>query len=189
MKGKIIIISAPSGTGKSTVISRLMEKPDLHLEFSISATSRTPRQGEVNGREYYFLTPEEFSGKVAKGEFIEWEEVYQGCMYGTLMSEVDRITTTGHNLIMDIDVAGALNVKRKYGEKALTIFLAPPSLPELERRLRNRGTDDESSIGKRLGKAEYELGFAPQFDVTVVNDSIEKAVNEVEDKIQNFTGQ
>ncbi len=179
-KGKIIILSAPSGTGKSTIIAELMKRPELNLEFSISATSRAPRSGERHGREYYFLTPEEFRLRVERGEFVEWEEVYAGTMYGTLRSEVERVVGSGRNLIMDIDVKGALNVKARFGEDAVAIFIVPPSLEVLEKRLRGRNTDSEESVRKRLEKAEYELSFAPRFDCTVVNDSLGDAVREVE---------
>ena len=183
-KGKIIILSAPSGTGKSTIISRLMERPELQLEFSISATSRQPRGGECHGREYYFLSPEEFHERADRGEFVEWEEVYQGTCYGTLRSEVERVIDKGHNLIMDIDVKGALNVKKEFGDRAVSIFVAPPSVEELERRLRGRATDSEESVRKRLDKAEYELTFAPRFDCRVVNDDLDRAVAEVSEIIE-----
>lgn len=185
-KGKIIILSAPSGTGKSTIISRLMENSELRLGFSVSATSRAPRGAERNGCEYYFLTPEEFKTKVDNGEFVEWEEVYQGTCYGTLVSEVERVIDAGNNLIMDIDVKGAVNVKRRYASEALSIFILPPSLSELERRLRARSTDLEESIARRLAKAEFELGFAGQFDTRVVNDDLDKAVADVESLIKEF---
>jgi guanylate kinase len=186
MKGKIIILSAPSGTGKSTIIAELMKNPDLHLEFSISATSRAPRGQEQNGKEYYFLTPDEFKRRVDAGEFVEWEEVYAGTMYGTLHSEVNRVIDAGNNLIMDIDVKGALNVKRVFGDKAISIFITPPSLETLESRLRGRNTDTEESVKKRLKKAEYELSFADQFDRQVVNDQLENAVGEVTRIINDF---
>ena len=185
--GKIIILSAPSGTGKSTIIGELMQRPDLKLDFSISATSRAPRGQEQNGREYYFLSPEEFDARIGRDEFVEWEEVYHGTKYGTLKSEVERITGSGHNLIMDIDVAGALNVKRQYGPAALTIFVMPPSIDELGKRLRNRATDDEASIERRLAKAEKELAFAPQFDRRVVNETLSEAVTDEERLIKDFT--
>lgn len=185
-KGKIIILSAPSGTGKSTIINRLMKDEALRLGFSVSATSRAPRGEEQHGREYYFLTPEEFRQKVDAGEFVEWEEVYQGTCYGTLASEVERVTSSGNNLIMDIDVKGALNVKKRFGDEALSIFILPPSIEELERRLRDRSTDTEESIRKRLDKAEFEMGFAKDFDNRVVNDNLDQATEEVRSLIKNF---
>lgn len=185
-KGKIIILSAPSGTGKSTIISRLMDYEDLKLGFSISATSRAPRGEEKDGREYYFLTSEEFHKRVENGEFVEWEEVYAGTCYGTLVSEVERVTGSGRNLIMDIDVKGALNVKKRYGKDALSIFILPPSVEELERRLRARSTDSEESIARRLDKAEYEMGFSDKFDRRVVNDSLDSCCSEVKKLIEEF---
>lgn len=185
-KGKIIILSAPSGTGKSTIISRLMDYQDLKLGFSISATSRAPRGEEKDGREYYFLTSEEFHKRVENGEFVEWEEVYAGTCYGTLVSEVERVTGSGRNLIMDIDVKGALNVKKRYGNDALSIFILPPSVEELERRLRARSTDSEESIARRLDKAEYEMGFSDKFDRRVVNDSLDSCCSEVKKLIEEF---
>lgn len=173
------MLSAPSGTGKSSIIKRLLEYPELRLGFSVSATSRAPRGTEQHGIEYYFITHEEFKQRAAAGDFVEWEEVYPGTCYGTLKSEVQRVTEAGHNLIMDIDVKGGLNVKKCYGEQALTIFILPPSKEELERRLRGRGTDAEDVINKRLAKADFELSFAEQFDVRVVNDDLERAVEEV----------
>ncbi len=185
-KGRIIILSAPSGTGKSTIISHLMNIPELKLGFSVSATSRPPRGSERDGCEYYFLSPEEFRRKADNNEFVEWEEVYPGTCYGTLESEVERVTGSGRNLIMDIDVKGALNVKKRFGDKALSIFIVPPSIEELEARLRNRSTDSEESIRRRLEKAEYELSFADKFDRRVINDSLDEAVNEVGGLIKSF---
>lgn len=185
-EGKIIILSAPSGTGKSTIISRLIAMDDLCLGFSISATSRKPRGEEKHGKEYYFLSEDEFKARAARGEFVEWEEVYPGTCYGTLLSEVDRVTSSGHNLIMDVDVKGALNIKRYFGTKALAIFVMPPSKEELERRLRSRETDSEESILKRLEKADFEMDFAPKFDTVVVNDDLEKATEKAAELIRDF---
>lgn len=186
-KGKIIILSAPSGTGKSTIIKELMKAEDLGLGFSISATSRSPRPGETDGREYYFITPDEFARRVDAGEFVEWEEVYAGTRYGTLRSEVERVTGSGLNLIMDIDVKGALNIKRQFGDEAISIFILPPSICELESRLRGRATESDESLGRRIQKAEYELGFADSFDRRVVNDDLDTAVAETAEIIKEFT--
>ncbi|MBD5201483.1 MAG: guanylate kinase [Bacteroidales bacterium] len=187
-KGKIIILSAPSGTGKSTIIRQLMEMPDLNLGFSISATSRSPRQGEEHGREYYFISEEDFRDRVARGEFVEWEEVYAGTCYGTLLSEVERVTGSGKNLIMDIDVKGGVNVKERFGDDALSIFILPPDLDTLARRLRGRATDSEEKIAQRLAKAEYELSFADRYDRQIVNDALPEAVSEVRNCILSFLG-
>ncbi|MBD5236135.1 MAG: guanylate kinase [Bacteroidales bacterium] len=185
-EGKIIILSAPSGTGKSTIISRLIEMEDLALGFSISATSRSPRGAEQHGREYYFLSEEEFKKRAANGEFVEWEEVYPGTCYGTLLSEVKRVTGAGRNLIMDVDVKGALNIKKFFGAKALAIFVMPPSKEELEKRLRARSTDTEESIIKRLAKADFEMSFADRFDTRVVNDDLEVATRRTAEIIRSF---
>lgn len=185
-KGKIIILSAPSGSGKSTIINALIGDPELRLQFSISATSRAPRGQEQNGREYYFLTPEEFRLRVESGDFVEYEEVYAGTCYGTLYSEVERVTGSGHNLIMDVDVKGGVNIKKKFGREALSIFIMPPDIEALEARLRGRATDSEDKIAERLAKADYEMTFAPQFDACVVNDSLHEAVTEVRRLILQF---
>lgn len=187
VKGKIIVLSAPSGTGKSTIINELMKHPELKLGFSVSATSRMPRGQEQDGVHYYFLTPEEFERRVQAGDFVEWAEVYKGTRYGTLVSEVERITGRGGNLIMDIDVQGALNVKKRFGAEALLIFIEPPTLQVLEQRLRDRATDDEESIRRRLAKAEYEMSFAPRYDRIVINDDLDKAVDEVDGIIREYT--
>lgn len=185
--GKIIVLSAPSGTGKSTIIGELMKMPDLNLGFSVSATSRAPRGTEQDGVQYYFLSPDEFAARIERGEFVEWAEVYSGTRYGTLVSEVERVTGQGKNLIMDIDVEGALNVKKRYGDLALLIFIEPPTLQSLEERLRSRATDDDESIRRRLDKAEYEMSFANRYDKVVVNDDLDTAVAEVADNIRAFT--
>lgn len=185
-KGKIIVLSAPSGSGKSTIISHLMTNPALKLDFSISATSRKPRGEERHGKEYFFLTEEEFKKNVAQGNFVEWEEVYAGVCYGTLVSEVDRITGKGNNLIMDVDVKGGINIKKRFGDEAITIFIMPPDKETLEQRLRNRGTDSEETILKRLQKSEYEMSFADRFDRIVVNDNLEEAISNVEKIILAF---
>ena len=185
MKGKLIIISAPSGTGKTTIIKNLMEF-DLNLAFSISATSRKPRPKETNGIDYYFLEHADFMKKVKNNEFIEWEEVYDGTCYGTLKEEVERLTTLGKNVICDVDVVGGLNIKKMYENGALTIFIRPPSIEELKRRLTNRNTDTAETIEKRLAKAEYEMTFEKQFDVTIVNDDILKASEEIKEIISDF---
>ena len=173
--GKIIIFSAPSGSGKSTLIGHLLKRFP-QLEFSISATSRAPRGSEVNGKEYYFLTNEEFKNKVAAGEFVEWEEVYAGTCYGTLRSELKRIWDKGHVIVFDVDVKGGVNLKKIFGDDALSIFIMPPSVEELRRRLEKRGTDTPETIAKRVAKAEEEITYAPLFDKIVVNDSLETAI-------------
>lgn len=185
-KGKILVLSAPSGSGKSTIIAELMKDPSLRLDFSISATSRPPRGNEQHGKEYFFLTEEEFKKNVEEGNFVEWEEVYAGVCYGTLESEVKRITENGNNLIMDVDVKGALNIKERFGDEALLIFVMPPDKKTLEERLRKRGTDSEETILKRLHKSEYEMSFSEKFDFVVVNDNLEDAVKKVETRIKNF---
>ena len=178
-KGKLIIISAPSGSGKSTIVQWLMqEHPELRLYFSVSCTSRAPRGSEQNGVEYFFLTPEEFRTKIQNGEFLEYEEVYHDRFYGTLKAQVERQREAGQNVVFDVDVKGGVNIKRYYGDEALSLFIQPPSVAELRRRLESRGTDSSEAIAERLAKAEYELTFAPQFDHVIVNDDLETAKQE-----------
>lgn len=184
-KGKLIIFSAPSGAGKTTIVKHLLQK-DLDLEFSISATSRAPRNNEVDKKDYYFMTNEEFHKKVQNNEFLEWEEVYERTCYGTLKSEVERIRDKGKNVIFDVDVVGGLNIKKYYGSEALAIFVKPPSVEELENRLRNRSTETEEKIQMRIAKAEHELSFAEQFDVVLINSDLEKACKEAKKLIQEF---
>ena len=185
MAGKLIIFSAPSGSGKSTIINYLL-KQGLNLAFSISATSRPPRGTERDGVEYYFLTPDEFRARIARGDFLEYEEVYQDKYYGTLKSEVERILAEGDNVIFDVDVVGGCNIKAFYGDRALSIFIQPPSVEELRRRLENRGTDAPEVIESRVAKAEYELGFAKRFDKVIVNERLETAQEEALETIRTF---
>lgn len=187
MKGKVIIISAPSGCGKSTIIGRLMDAGTLDLQFSVSATNRKPRTGETDGVSYHFLTDEQFRKAISDDAFVEYEEVYPGRFYGTLKSEVERRRDEGHNVVLDIDVKGGVNVKKLYGDDAVSIFIMPPSVDELRRRLTGRATDPQEEIDRRVGKAEYEISFAPAYDVTVVNDDLDTAVGEVDKCIRRFT--
>ncbi|MBN2743616.1 guanylate kinase [Breznakibacter xylanolyticus] len=186
--GKLIIFSAPSGSGKSTIVGHLLQK-NFNLEFSVSATSRAPRGAEVNGRDYYFLSADEFRAKIENQEFLEWEEVYADTYYGTLRSEVDRITQQGKNIVFDVDVVGGANIKKMYGNRALALFIQPPSIDELEQRLKNRGTDSPDKIAMRLAKASEELTWAPRFDVVLVNDDLDKAKQEAEKILTNFLSQ
>ena len=187
MRGKLIIISAPSGTGKSTIISWLMkEHPELKLAFSISCTSRAPRGTEQNGVEYFFLTPEEFRQRIDNGEFLEYEEVYEGRFYGTLKSQVERQLEAGQNVVFDVDVKGGVNIKKFYGDEALSLFIQPPSINELRRRLEGRGTDAPEVIDQRIARAEFELTFVDKFDKVVVNDILEYAEADALAIIQDF---
>ena len=186
MQGKLIIFSAPSGSGKSTIINKLMSDYGLQGRFSISATSRKPRGSEQDGVEYYFLTEEDFRRRIGEGDFLEYEEVYPGCFYGTLRSEVDRTLARGENVILDIDVQGGLNVKKIYGDRALTLFIQPPSIERLRERLERRGTDAPEVIERRLAKAETELSFAPKYDAVVVNDDLEEACRDAARVIEDF---
>ena len=172
----MLIVSAPSGSGKSTIVQWLMkEHPELKLYFSISCTSRAPRGTEQNGVEYFFLTPEEFREKIQNDEFLEYEEVYENRFYGTLKAQVERQLEAGQNVVFDVDVKGGINIKKFYGERAMSLFIQPPSVEELRRRFEGRGTDTAEAIENRLAKAEYEMTFAPQFDHIVVNDNLETA--------------
>ncbi|WP_302236303.1 guanylate kinase [uncultured Alistipes sp.] len=175
--GKVIIFSAPSGSGKTTIVHRLLERYP-QFEFSISATSRAPRGAERDGVDYYFLSQEAFAAAVAEGRFVEWEEVYKGTCYGTLRSEVERIWQKGHVIVFDVDVLGGINLKRIFGQDACSVFIMPPSVEELQRRLEGRGTDSPEAIDRRVAKAEFELTKAPEFDHTVVNDRLDDAVEE-----------
>jgi guanylate kinase len=185
-QGKLIIISAPSGSGKSTIIGRIMQDESLRLAFSVSATTRPRRGQEVHGVDYYYLTTEEFQQKIANDELVEYQEVYEGRYYGTLKSEVERITAMGNNVVLDLDVLGGVNVKKMYGDRALSIFIQPPSIEVLRQRLINRGTDSMEDIKARVDKAEFEISIGPQFDYTVINDDLETAVNQVHDLITDF---
>lgn len=189
MKGKMLIVSAPSGSGKSTIVQWLMqEHPELNLYFSISCTSRAPRGTEQNGVEYFFLTPEEFREKIAGNEFLEYEEVYADRFYGTLKAQVERQREAGQNVVFDVDVKGGVNIKKYYGDEALSLFIQPPSVEELHRRLVGRATDTPEAIEERLAKAEYEMTFASQFDRIIVNDDLETAKQEALSVVKDFLG-
>lgn len=183
---KLIIFSAPSGSGKTTIVRHLLSLEKLNLAFSISATSRAPRGEEQHGKEYYFLSADEFKKRVQHNEFMEWEEVYTGCYYGTLKSEVERLWAKGKNVIFDIDVAGGLRLKQQYPEQTLAVFVEPPSLIALEERLRNRKTETEEKIQMRLSKAEQEMATAHQFDVIIKNDNLQQALQEAERIVTDF---
>lgn len=177
-QGKLIIFSAPSGTGKSTIINWLMKHEELHLAFSVSCTSRQPRGTEKDGVEYFFISPDEFRQRIAAGEFLEYEEVYKDRYYGTLKSQVDKQLMAGQNVVLDVDVKGGCNIKQHYAGKALSLFIQPPSIEELRHRLEGRNTDAPEVIDQRIARAEFELSFADKFDRTVVNDSLERAEQE-----------
>ena len=189
MKGKMLIVSAPSGSGKSTIVQWLMqEHPELKLYFSISCTSRAPRGTEQNGVEYFFLSPEEFRNKIAKNEFLEYEEVYENRFYGTLKQQVENQREAGQNVVFDVDVKGGVNIKKYYGDEALSLFIQPPSVEELRKRLVGRATDTAEAIEERLAKAEYEMTFASQFDHIIVNDDLETAKQETLKLVKDFLG-
>ncbi|MDO9154890.1 MAG: guanylate kinase [Paludibacter sp.] len=185
MSGKLIIFSAPSGAGKSTLVQHLLSRFP-NFEFSISATSRPARGNERDGFDYYFLSPDEFRQRIENNEFVEYEEVYPDCFYGTLRSEIDRISAKGKDILFDVDVVGGLNIKKQFGNKALSVFIVPPDLEILHQRLINRATDSEEMIAKRVGKAKYEMTFAPEFDAVIVNDILAKSKKETETIISKF---
>ena len=188
-KGKMIIVSAPSGSGKSTIVNWLMqEHPELNLYFSISCTSRAPRGTEQNGVEYFFISPEEFKEKIAQGEFLEYEEVYEDRFYGTLKEQVETQRMNGENVVFDVDVKGGCRIKQYYGDEALSLFIQPPSIEELKRRLVNRGTDSIEDIEKRLSKASYELTLADKFDKVLINDDLDIAKADALKIVSEFLG-
>jgi len=184
--GKIIIISAPSGAGKTTIVKEVMKKLELNLMFSVSATSRKPRGNEIEGKDYYFLSSKDFKNKIKNNLFIEWEEVYKNQFYGTLNEEMERIWNLKKNIIFDVDVKGGINIKKTFPQNSISIFIKPPSIIELKNRLLKRGTETSSSIKKRIEKAEYELTFAKNFDKVIINDNLETAIEETEQTITNF---
>ena len=185
--GKLIIFSAPSGSGKSTIINYLLqEHPELNLAFSISATSRAPRGSEQHGVEYFFLTPEDFRQRIENEEFLEYEEVYPGRFYGTLKSQVEKQSEDGQNVLFDVDVKGGVNIKKYYGDRALSVFIQPPSIEVLRQRLEKRGTETPEVINVRIARAGFELGFASQFDKVVINDDLDVAKAETLQIISNF---
>jgi guanylate kinase len=189
MDTKVLIFSAPSGSGKTTLVRHLLAFEDLKLEFSVSACSRAPRGEEIHGKDYYFLSVEDFKQKIENDDFLEWEEVYKDNFYGSLKSEVNRIANKGNNAVFDVDVIGGLNIKKFYGNAALSVFIMPPSVEELEKRLKNRSTDNESAIKTRIEKAKFEMQFAQEFDVIIINDKLENAKSEVEKIVRDFFGE
>ncbi len=186
-RGKLIVFSGPSGSGKTTLVKSVLQKK-MPIEFSVSATSRDPRGIEIDGREYYFLTLENFKKKIENDEFIEYEEVYPNKFYGTLKSEIYRIWNNGNHVIFDIDVFGGLKIKNKFQEETLTVFVQPQDIVALEKRLQKRETDDDSSLKERLSKAKLELETAPKFDFTIVNDNLELSIKAAITKVENFLG-
>jgi guanylate kinase len=185
MEGKLVIISAPSGAGKTTIVNHLLQK-ELNLEFSISATTRKPRRKEKNGKDYYFISNEDFKDKIRKNEFAEWQEVYKDQFYGTLKTEIKRIWAENKHVIFDVDVRGGINLKNIFGHQAISIFIMPPSVKELEKRLLNRATEDRSRIMMRVEKAIEEMKLAINFDQIIINDNLKRAQDEVYEIVQNF---
>ncbi len=186
--GKLIVFSAPSGSGKTTIVQHLLAQPELKLEFSISATSRAPRPEEIEGKDYYFLSLEEFKKKIKNEEFLEWEEVYRDNFYGTLKSEIQKIWAAGKNVIFDIDVVGGLDIKNIYPEQTLAVFVKPPSIEELKIRLKKRKTESDDKISMRVAKASIELATAPQFDFVIENNDLQTALKEAYDLVASFVG-
>lgn len=185
-QGKLIVFSAPSGSGKTTIVQHLLAQKDLNLEFSISATSREPRGEEVDGKHYYFMTFKKFKQHIKNDDFLEWEEVYRDNFYGTLKSEIHRIWSHGKNVIFDIDVVGGLRIKKKYPDRTLAVFVKPPSVDELKRRLKERKTESEEKINMRIAKASIELATAPQFDYVIENNDLQVALKEAHDLVKKF---
>lgn len=185
MQGKLIIFSAPSGAGKTTIVKQLLDRNNK-LEFSVSACSRPKREKEIHGKDYYFLSIDDFKNKIENDEFVEWEEVYTNQFYGTLKSEIERIWQKGNTVVFDVDVIGGLNLKKQFGIKALAIFVMPPSINELEKRLINRSSEDDESLSKRISKAKYELSFAEKFDEIIINDDLKTAVNNTTQIVNDF---
>jgi len=185
VKGSFIIVSAPSGAGKTSIVRRLMQA-GLGLEFSVSAASRPPRSNEINGKDYFFVSVDEFRNKIRNGELLEWQEVYEDHYYGTLKSEVERIWKAGHHVLFDLDVQGGMNLKNMFPDISLSLFIMPPSLAELEKRLRLRSTENEESLRKRLEKAGYEITFSGKFDQIIINDKLEDAVHQAIQAVSLF---
>lgn len=186
MDGKSIIFSAPSGSGKTTIVKHLVAIEDLHLEFSISACTRKKREGEIHGRDYYFISAEEFRMRIDDNELVEWEEVYKNNYYGTLKSELNRIWLKSKNVVFDVDVMGGLNLKRQFGDNALSVFVMPPSVEELQKRLETRGLDAPDKIQGRISKAKFELKYAGKFDKILINDNLETTLKEAEEMVRTF---
>lgn len=189
MTGKVVIISAPSGAGKTTIVKHLLGISELKLAFSVSACTRPMRDGEVNGRDYHFMSVDRFKGMIDDNAFVEWEEVYKNNYYGTLKSEVERIWKTNHHVLFDVDVMGGVNLKSKFGKNALAIFVMPPSIEVLKQRLEIRGTETEEKIRNRINKASLELKFAKKFDITILNDDLTQALDESEKQVADFLNQ
>jgi guanylate kinase len=185
-QGKLIVFSAPSGSGKTTIVRHLLGQEDLNLEFSISATSRSPRENEVDGKDYYFMDLKEFKTHIKNDDFLEWEEVYRDNFYGTLNAEIDRIWAMGKHVVFDIDVVGGLDIKRIYPEQTLAVFVEPPSIEELKIRLKKRKTESEDRIAMRVAKASIEMATAPQFDHIIVNEDLDKALDEAYHLVKDF---